>query len=146
MICTAGYETNGTVRIFCSCFVECGFEKQKHLSMDDNCNRNYRMLNVQSQHTHNMELPMVASTHDTVGRTCSPLNSGVDSKINNFIFTQEQVECVCEVSVKLNAIPLSIYVILNIDNFINTFNLSFSLSAYRREHFPHSKSFWTLNQ
>lgn len=84
---------------------------------DDNCNRNYRMLNVQA-HSHNMELPM-ASTHDTVGR-CSPLSSGVDSKVN-FIFTQEQVECVCEVSVKLNAIPLSIYVILNIDNFINTF-------------------------
>ncbi|XP_055299378.1 protein sine oculis-like [Sitodiplosis mosellana] len=63
---------------------------------NDNCNRNYRMLNVQA-HSHNMELPPMASTHDTTVGRCSPLlSSGVDSKVN-FIFTQEQVECVCEV-------------------------------------------------
>lgn len=60
-----------------------------------------------------------SSVHDTAGR-CSPLN-GVETKVS-FGFTQEQVECVCEVSVKFSAIPLWIYVILNIDNFINTFN------------------------
>lgn len=47
---------------------------------------------------HNMELPMT-STHDPTA-SCSPLGSS-ESKVS-FIFTQEQVECVCEVSVKAN--------------------------------------------
>lgn len=42
----------------------------------------------------NMDLPM-ASVHETSGR-CSPMNGSNDSKVS-FAFTQEQVECVCEV-------------------------------------------------
>lgn len=42
----------------------------------------------------NMDLPM-GSVHDTSGR-CSPIGGSNDSKIS-FGFTQEQVECVCEV-------------------------------------------------
>lgn len=38
----------------------------------------------------------MASVHDTTGR-CSPINGNNDSKVS-FGFTQEQVECVCEVS------------------------------------------------
>lgn len=51
---------------------------------------------------HNMELPMT-STHDPTA-SCSPLGN-TESKVS-FIFTQEQVECVCEVSfkAKLNSI------------------------------------------
>lgn len=45
---------------------------------------------------HNIDLPMT-STHDPTA-SCSPLGS-TESKVS-FIFTQEQVECVCEVSVK----------------------------------------------
>lgn len=52
-------------------------------------------LHATSLH-HSMELPMT-SAHDPTA-SCSPLSS-TDSK-NSFIFTQEQVECVCEVSVK----------------------------------------------
>lgn len=48
---------------------------------------------------HNMELPMTSTTHDPTA-SCSPLGS-TESKVS-FIFTQEQVECVCEVSVKAN--------------------------------------------
>lgn len=42
----------------------------------------------------NMDMPM-ASVHDASGR-CSPIGGGNDAKIS-FGFTQEQVECVCEV-------------------------------------------------
>lgn len=42
----------------------------------------------------NMDMPM-ASVHDTSGR-CSPIGGSNDSKVS-FGFTQEQVECVCEV-------------------------------------------------
>lgn len=49
-----------------------------------------RMLN-----NNMMNMPM-ASVHDAGGR-CSPIDGGGDSKIS-FGFTQEQVECVCEVS------------------------------------------------
>lgn len=42
----------------------------------------------------NMDMPM-ASVHDASGR-CSPIGGGNESKIS-FGFTQEQVECVCEV-------------------------------------------------
>lgn len=52
-------------------------------------------LHTTSLH-HTMELPMT-SAHDPTA-SCSPLSS-TDSK-SSFIFTQEQVECVCEVSVK----------------------------------------------
>lgn len=48
----------------------------------------YMMLN------NNMDMPM-ASVHDASGR-CSPIGGGNDAKIS-FGFTQEQVECVCEV-------------------------------------------------
>lgn len=84
-------------------------------------------VNFPSVHKTELNFPSVhksdvnfSSVHDTVGR-CSPLSSP-DTKVS-FGFTQEQVECVCEVSVKFNAFPLGIYVIFNIDNFINTFNL-----------------------
>lgn len=42
----------------------------------------------------NMDLPM-ASVQESSGR-CSPLNGSADSKVS-FGFSQEQVECVCEV-------------------------------------------------
>lgn len=42
-----------------------------------------------------MDLPM-ASVQESSGR-CSPLNGSADSKVS-FGFSQEQVECVCEVS------------------------------------------------
>lgn len=123
--------SNGTVRI------KIRIKQNTHthelrattLRMDiDNCNRNYKMLNVQAHSQHNMELPPMASTHDTTVGRCSPLlSSGIDSKVN-FIFTQEQVECVCEVSVKLNAPSRWVFMWFWILTILSTLSISFALS------------------
>lgn len=55
------------------------------------------MLN--NNNNNNMEIP-INSIQDSGGR-CSPMGGSVESKnLTTFQFTQEQVECVCEVSIK----------------------------------------------
>lgn len=117
--------------------------KLHHSSLHHDMELPNTKLHPTNLHHSNMDLPMT-SAHDPTA-SCSPLSSSTDSK-TSFIFTQEQVECVCEVSVKaINVIPsLARKNPTYYDSFIKKRNKKKNMNRF--VWFPHGISFCRLSR